>query len=110
MVTMPDNQQYTGASFERARPIPAKDGAQENKVSSQTATKRIETGAEFELSMPKISRSTVLPADKSASTASPKCGDKEADLSPAQQFLLARPGEGVISGSNDRRSKSGREL
>ncbi len=105
---MPTTTEIRGIDFELARPLPKKDRTPKTPL---TAHQEVVTGAQFELSKPAATGEAepkhpvkVVPKREVAQQ-----GETLPQMSEAQKFLLARPGDGKKNPSNDSRNKGGRE-
>lgn len=106
---MPKEQEYTGASFELARPDPNMEEKRRDEAKRRRSPKPVTTGVDFELSRPADGAEVGRKAPKHAAVPLAKRETQKSDLSPAQRFFLARPGEGAVSAPNDAPRKGGRE-
>lgn len=106
---MPKDQEYTGASFELARPAPEKEKQLSEESRKKDAARPVVTGSDFEASRPASTAPKEPGVVRPAKAGGGRQASQKVELSPAQRFFLARPGEGAISASKDAQKRGGRE-
>jgi hypothetical protein len=105
---MEKEKKYTGLDFELARPSADAEEALIKRSIKKEKPQSIVTGADFEMA-----RSIVDASGKEKSKASklvtvPKKKTVTPEMSPAQQFVLSRPGKGPGAGGGPTRGIGGR--
>jgi hypothetical protein len=107
---MPKEQEYTGASFELARPEPDTEENLRKARLGSAKQKPVQTGGEFETSRPEGGQKSKTKGGVVAKTLPGAAGSAKPEMTPAQRFFLARPGEGAVSAKHDTPRKGGREV
>jgi hypothetical protein len=109
IIVMEKEKKYTGLDFELARPSADAEEALLKRSIKKEKPQSIITGADFEMARPIVDASDKEKSKASKLVAVPKKKTATPEMSPAQQFVLSRPGKEAGGGGVSKRGIGGRD-